>query len=107
MEASERCWLCSFWNGNRCTQTFRLTIHVEPLGGQLDFVTTPGMVPEELKPKVNDYFRKLSEKFIIPLIEKMPVWEEIREFQEGHHREHCPGMEERKELKNYLHIVRP
>lgn len=45
--------------------------------------------------------------FLMPLIEKMPVWEEIRQYQAGNltEREACPAREERAGIKPDLHIV--
>lgn len=107
MTTHEKCWLCSFWNGDRCTNTWRLVVYVEPTGGQVDFACTPGMVPEELKPKLTEYFSKFITK-LLPVIETMSVWDEIREFQLAHFdTQACPGRKENKELKPYLRIVKP
>ena len=107
METHERCFMCAFWNGDRCTQTYRLVIMATPTGGQIEFATTPGMVPEELKQKLNTYFKKLVDK-IIPVIEMIPVWDEIREFQQTkEERKDCPGRRERDYIKPYLQVVRP
>jgi len=111
MDTHERCFLCSFWNGTRCTQTFRLLIHVEPcdgaIGGQVDFSCTPGMVPEELKPKLSKYFGKFLEK-LLPVISTMPVWDEVAEWQAAHLPEckDCPGRKERDDIKPYLRVVK-
>jgi hypothetical protein len=107
-DTPERCWLCSFWNGDHCTQTWRLIIHVEPTGGQVDFSTTPGMVPEHLKEKVGELFGRMATLFLLPLIEKMPIWEEIREYQLANRKERsdCPAREQIKGIEPYLHIVR-
>ena len=106
----ERCWLCGFWNGERCNQTFRLTIHVTPtdgIGGQVDFQTTPGMVPEELKPKLNKYISKFLEK-VLPAISMLPIWDEIRDFQLANlpERADCPGRKINETKKEYLRIVK-
>jgi hypothetical protein len=108
MTTHERCFLCAFWNGDRCTQTWRLTIHIEPIGGQVDFQTAPGMVPEELKPKVTEYFQKFLSK-VLPAIEMMPIWDEIREWQLAHLPEtsDCPARKVRDDIKPFLHVVRP
>jgi len=102
--APERCWLCSFWNGSRCTHTFRLTFHIDPVGGQVDFQATPGMVPEEIMPRLAQYFQKLIERVAVA-IELMPFWDEVREFQIVQGRSDCPGRKEREEIKPYLKIV--
>lgn len=102
----ERCILCGFWNGERCTQTFRLTIHITPVGGQVDFQTTPGMVPEEMKAEIGGYFHKFIDK-LIPVIEMMPIWDRIREFQAAiPERKDCPARRERDDIKPYLRIVK-
>jgi hypothetical protein len=106
-DASERCWLCAFWNGSRCTQTWRLMVHVEPNGGQVDFSTTPGMVPEHLKEKLSEMFGRMVTLFLLPLIEKMPVWEEIKEFQTAKpERMDCPAKQEIAGLHPYLKVVK-
>lgn len=106
-DTHERCWLCAFHNGERCTHTFRLVFHVEPTGGQVEFITTPGMVPEDLKPKLEKHFKKLIDR-LIPVIEIIPVWNEIREWQIAHHESNhdCPGRKEREDIKPYLKIVK-
>lgn len=109
-DVEERCLLCSFWSGSRCTQTWRLTILVEPqeggIGGQVDFMTAPGMVPEGLKGKLTEYMHKFMNK-VLPVISMMPVWEEVRTYQLANpDRSECPAKEVRNDLKPYLHIVR-
>jgi len=79
--------------------------HIEPLGGQVDFSTTPGMVPEVLKPKVEEVFKRFIEK-LLPAIQTFPIWDEIREYQLANpEREACPGREVRKDLP-YLRVLR-
>jgi len=105
----ERCWLCAFSQDGRCTNTFRLIIHVTPIdgiGGQVDFQCTPGMVPEELKPKLTKYMSKFLEK-VLPAISMMPFWEEVRNFQLANSdRAGCPGHKERQDIKPYLRLVK-
>jgi hypothetical protein len=108
--ADERCWLCAFWDGERCTQTYRLVIHVTPengIGGQVEFTTTPGMVPEELQPKLTEYIYKFCEK-VLPAISMMPVWEEIREYQLANlpERADCPARVESKHKRAFLKVVK-
>lgn len=111
MDIHERCFLCGFWSGSRCTQTWRLIFLIEPqeggIGGQIDFATVPGMVPEELKPKINEYFQKFIDK-LVPAITMMPVWNEVREYQLAHSPEtdDCPARKVRKDLAPFLHLVR-
>jgi len=100
------CELCSFWKDAKCTHTFRLVFLVEPIGGQVEIQATPGMIPSELEDAFREYFTKLFSK-IIPVIETMPLWDQIREFQLNHpDREHCPSRVESKELKPYLKLVK-
>ena len=103
----DSCLLCTFWNGERCIQTWRLTIHITPTGGQVDVQTTPGMVPEELKEKFTRYFQRFLEK-VLPAIDMMPIWDEIREYQLAHTpvTETCPGRQIKEDIKPYLKIVR-
>lgn len=105
--ADERCWLCSFWSGSRCTNTWKLIIHAEPIGGQIEISTSPGMIPEELKPRFTEFFQKFFEK-LIPAIEQFPLWAEIQEFQIAKDKttRECPGRNERQDIKPFLHIVR-
>jgi hypothetical protein len=106
MTTHERCWLCAFFQEGRCTQTWRLIIHVEPTGGQVDFQTAPGMVPEELKPRITHYMERWLSK-VLPAIEVLPIWDEIREWQLAHpEAQGCPGRKEREDLKPYLHLVK-
>ena len=110
MSVHERCWLCMFWNGERCTQTFRLIIHMEPregLGGQVDFSCTPGMVPEELKPRLTEYISKFLTK-ALPAISMLPIWDEIRDFQLANlpERADCPARKENEALKPHLKLVK-
>jgi hypothetical protein len=102
----DACQLCAYWQEGRCTHTWRLVVLVEPTGGQVDFATTPGMVPEELKPKLERYFRRLVDR-LLPVIEAMPIWGEIREWQLAHpEAAACPGRRERAELRPYLQVVK-
>jgi len=103
---SEACDLCVFWKERHCTQTWRLLIMVEPVGGLIDLQTSPGMVPEELKAELTDYFQKFMSR-LIPAIETMPFWEEIRKFQLAlPERAACPARRERQEIKPYLKVVK-
>jgi hypothetical protein len=78
-----------------------------PTGGQIEFNTMPGMVPKELKPKLNGYFKELIDR-MIPVIKIISVWDEIREFQLAQEeRIDCPARRERDYLKPYLRVVRP
>lgn len=98
------CTLCSFWAGQRCTHTWRLTVHIEPTGGQMDFSITPGMVPSELEATVNKFFRDFMDK-LAPAIEKWPIWTLIREHQLTRpDLERCPGRQVRRDVP-YLHVV--
>jgi len=102
---TSRCDLCVFWDGNRCTNTFRLVIFIEPVGGQVDLVTTPGMVPDSLKGELHEQFSALVCRFLVPLIEKMPVWAKIREYQAQHPEAHeCPGRVARG--APYLRVIK-
>lgn len=106
----EHCWLCAFWSGSRCTQTWRLMIHIEPqeggIGGIVDFTTTPGMVPEDLKTRLTLYFEKFMEK-LAPAISLMPIWDEVRQYQTSHpEAAQCPGRKESEALKPYLRVVK-
>lgn len=105
--SDERCWLCKFWNGERCTQTWRLVIHVEPLGGQMEYSTAPGMVPEELKPRLTEFFEKFTAK-LAETIQLLPIWDEIREFQLANmpERKDCPARVESKTKRAYLKVVK-
>lgn len=83
-----------------------MEINVTPLGGQIRLHTTPGMVPEELEKEVELYFSKLFDA-MIPVIEAMPVWDKVREWQEASpEREGCPSRRISKALKPYLKIVK-
>ena len=107
--ADERCWLCAFWDGNRCTQTFRMVILMTPTGGQVDFSTVPGMVPEELKDRVIKVMSRFLEK-ALPAIEALSIWDEIREFQLANlpERADCPSKREPSEeiKRDYLKLVK-
>ena len=72
-----QCEFCSFWKGEKCIHTFRLVFLVEPIGGQIELQTTPGMLPPELEDEFKSYFTKFFHK-IIPVIEAMSLWERIR-----------------------------
>lgn len=99
------CTVCSFWDGQRCTHTWRLIFHIEPLGGQMEFSTTPGMVPEHLKPELDKFMEKFMEK-MAPAIRMWPIWEPILEWQLAHpDREACPGREVRKDIP-HLKVVK-
>lgn len=106
MEKDKPCFLCAFFKENQCTHTWRLTMHIEPCGGQVDFSTTPGMIPAHLEAKLTQYFTKFIEK-VLPAIEKIPLWDEIVEWQKAHPDcEACPGREIRADLKPYLRLVK-
>jgi len=106
-DTHERCWLCAFYNGTRCTHTWRLSVHVEPQGGVVDFSTTPGMVPEHMKAKLSDIFGRMTTLFLLPLIEKMPVWDEIREYQQANpDANDCPGRKVPEDIKPFLKVVK-
>lgn len=85
-------------------------IHIQPqedgIGGIVDFTTTPGMVPEELKPRLTNYFEKFMEK-LGPAISLMPIWDEVRNYQLSHpDAADCPAKKIRKDIQPFLHIVR-
>ena len=103
----ETCWLCAFWDGQRCNQTFRLVILMTPSGGQVDFAVTPGMIPQEFKEKVAKYVSRFLEK-ALPALEVLPIWEEIREFQLANlpERADCPGRQVAETKKDYLKLVK-
>ena len=107
MSVHERCWLCQFWNGERCTNTFRLVIHLTPadgVGGQVEFSTTPGMVPEELIPKLNERMHAFFNKILAP-ISMLPWWDEIRQFQEANpEREDCPGRRVNPNKEEFMRV---
>lgn len=100
------CTLCSFWDGQRCTHTWRLMVHIEPCGGQMDFSVTPGMVPESLVPKLEKFIKDFM-NVLGPAIEKWPIWGEVREFQLANlpDTERCPGRQVRKDVP-HLHVVK-
>lgn len=98
------CTLCTFWD-KRCTHTWRITFHIEPLGGQIDFSTTPGMVPEHLKQQLTDYLSRFMEKMGLAL-QVLPIWDEVRAWQLANpERERCPGRTVRRDVP-HLHVVR-
>jgi len=99
------CAICKFWNGLACTQTWRVTFFITPNGGIVDFSTVPGMVPEHIKPKLTKYMDDFMTR-MLPAIEAIPIWDEIREWQLAHpDRERCPGREVRGDIP-YLHVVK-
>lgn len=110
-DTHERCWLCVHYVEGRCTNTFSLKIHVEPhpdkgIGGMVDFSCTPGMVPEELKPELTEFFQKYFDR-ILPAISMLPIWDKIREWQLSHpDKKHCPGNKPSEIKKNHLKVVK-
>lgn len=73
----------------------------------MDFATVPGMIPEELKSKVAEYMCKFLGK-VLPALEVLPIWEEIREFQLANlpDRADCPGRTVSTVKKDYLKLVK-
>lgn len=104
---SQACLLCAFWDGERCTHTWRLVMLVTPVGGQIDVIMTPGMIPEPLKDKFIKYLTRFLEK-VMPAVEAMPIWDEIREYQLANApvTEACPGREIRSDIRPYLKVVK-
>lgn len=101
------CQICAFWKDGRCTQTWRLSVHITPNGGVVDFSTTPGMVPEHVKSRLSERFAALLERFLLPLIDAMPEWREIREFQlSSPERDQCPAFEATESVKPFLKVVK-
>lgn len=98
------CTICTFWDGHRCTQTWRVMFFIKPTGGIVEFMTTPGMVPEHLKVRLTEFMSKFMEK-LAPAIEAIPIWNEIREWQLAHQdRGACPGRQVMKGIP-HLHVV--
>lgn len=99
------CTTCTFWKDERCTHTWRLMFHIEPLGGQMDFSTTPGMVPEHLKPELDKFMAMFMEK-MAPAIRMWPIWDLILDWQlQNPHLERCPGREVPRDIP-HLRVIR-
>lgn len=106
VDESPPCQTCTFWDGKRCTHTWRLTVHIEPLGGQMDFSITPGMVPEHLIPELEKFVKNFMDK-LAPAIRMWPIWDRVLDWQLLNHEilERCPGRQVRRDIP-YLHVVK-
>lgn len=109
--AKEHCLSCEHYDQNKgyCKRTFIMYIVLGDGHGSCKVDVIPGTIPEHLEAKVQAQLHTIITRFMDSAITKLPVWDEIREYQlqGGEERETCPAREaKRPKVQDYIKIVK-